>query len=206
MGRSSDARERLVDAAFRLWFRRSYADVGVSEICEAAGVQKGSFYHFFPSKTDLAVAVVDEVAGRFDAEIVGPYLADRTRPPLERLERLIDHHYDFALSNKEETGHVWGCPIGNLSVELSTQDDVLRARLSVFFARWAGAFTTLLDEAVAAGELPPHDTVAAGTVLLAYLQGMTVLAKAGNDPGVFRTIGPTIAAIATAQAAAPAAA
>jgi TetR/AcrR family transcriptional regulator, transcriptional repressor for nem operon len=54
MGRTSEARERLIGTAGDLWHRRSYTDVGVSEICETAGVQKGSFYHFFPSKQDLA--------------------------------------------------------------------------------------------------------------------------------------------------------
>ena len=60
MGRTSDARERLIEAAGDLWHRRSYTDVGVGEICAEAGVQKGSFYHFFPSKQDLALAVIDD--------------------------------------------------------------------------------------------------------------------------------------------------
>ncbi len=201
MGRSSNARERIVESAFALWFRRSYADVGVSEICAEAGVQKGSFYHFFPSKTDLGVAVIDEVEGRFRTEIVGSFLNDGAVAPLERLERLIEHHYAFAVANKAETGHVWGCPIGNLAIEMSTQDEVLRERLNVFFAAWAEAFTRLLDEAVACGDLPPHDTHSAGLSLLAYVQGVTVLVKTGNDPELIRTIGPTIVAIASAPAA-----
>jgi TetR/AcrR family transcriptional regulator, transcriptional repressor for nem operon len=205
MGRTSDARERLVETAFRLWFRRSYADVGVSEICAEAGVQKGSFYHFFPSKTELAVAVVDEIWRRFQQEVAAKYLHDDTRPPLERLERLLlEHDYRFACAGKAETGHVWGCPVGNLAVELSTQDEALRERLHVFFTGWAAALTELLDEAVEAGELEPHDTHTAGFSLLAYVQGMTVLAKAGNDPELIRTIGPTIVAIAGATATAAA--
>ncbi len=204
MGRTSDARERLVDSAFRLWFRRSYASVGVSEICDDAGVQKGSFYHFFPSKTDLAVAVVDDVWRRFRDEVAETYLGDDSTPPLDRLERMLEHNYRFASANKDETGHVWGCPVGNLAVELSTQDEPLRDRLSEFFADWAGAFTRLLDEAVAAGDLPRHDTHAAGLALLAYVQGLAVLTKAGNDPELYRTIGPTIRAIASAPAVVPA--
>jgi TetR/AcrR family transcriptional regulator, transcriptional repressor for nem operon len=198
MGRTSDARERLVDTAFRLWFQRSYASVGVTEICAEAGVQKGSFYHFFPSKADLAVAVVDEVWRRFQDDVVATYFADDRTPPLERLERLVERDYRFATANKQETGHVWGCPVGNLAVELSTQDEPLRDRLSDFFADWAGAFTRLLDEAVEAGDLPPHDTRSAGLSLLAYVQGLAVLAKAGNDPELYHTIGPTIHAIANA--------
>jgi TetR/AcrR family transcriptional regulator, transcriptional repressor for nem operon len=198
MGRSSNARERIIESAFSLWFRRSYADVGVSEICADAGVQKGSFYHFFPSKTDLAVAVVEEVERRFRTEIFDTFLDDRGVPPLARLEKLIEHHYAFAVANKEETGHVWGCPIGNLAIEMSTQDEALRERLNVFFADWAAAFSHLLDEAVACGDLPPHDTHAAGLALLAYVQGVTVLVKTGNDPELLRTIGPMIVAIAGA--------
>ena len=200
MGRTSDARSRLIESAFALWFRRSYADVGVSEICAEAGVQKGSFYHFFPSKTDLAIAVVDGVEQRFRTEIAGPYLNNPDVPPLERLERLIEYHYAFAVANKAETGHVWGCPIGNLAIELSTQDEVLRERLNGFIAAWAETFSHLLDEAVACGDLPPHDTHSAGLSLLAYVQGVTVLVKAGNDPELIRTIGPTIVAIASAPA------
>jgi TetR/AcrR family transcriptional repressor of nem operon len=196
MGRTSDARERLIEAAFRLWFTRSYADVGVNEICAEAGVRKGSFYHFFASKADLAIAVIDDVWQRFRTEVAGRFLENESLPPLQRLEALIEHDYRFAVASKAETGHVWGCPIGNLAVELSTQDDDVRERLNEFFGLWAGEFTRLLDEAVAAGDLPPHDTRAAGVSLLAYVQGMTVLAKTGNDPELIRTIGPMILALA----------
>ena len=200
MGRSSDARERIIESAFRLWFQRSYAGVGVGEICADAGVQKGSFYHFFASKTDLGVAVVDEAERRFRLEIVSSYLDDQRVPPLERLERLMEHYYTFAVANRAETGHVWGCPVGNLATELSTQDEALRERLNVFFAHWASAFTSLLDDAVVRGDLPPHDTRSAGLSLLAYLQGVTVLSKTGNDPDLIRSLGPMIVGIANAPA------
>jgi TetR/AcrR family transcriptional repressor of nem operon len=204
MGRKSDAREKLICSAFQLWFRRSYAGVGVTEICEDAGVQKGSFYHFFPSKTDLAVAVVDDVWRRFQEDIEPLYGGGDGTPPLDRLERLIEQNYRFALANKTDTGHVWGCPIGNLAVELSTQEEPLRARLSEFFDDWAAVFARLLDEAVADGAVPPHDTTGAGKALLAYVQGLSVLSKTGNDPELYRTIGPTIEAIARAPVTVPA--
>ena len=60
MGRKSDARPRILEAAARLLTSRSYASIGVAEICSEAGVPKGSFYYFFDSKLDLAKAVVDQ--------------------------------------------------------------------------------------------------------------------------------------------------
>ena len=55
-----DTRQRLLDTAEKLFYARSYEDVGVQEICREAGVKKGSFYHFFPSKRDLTLAILDD--------------------------------------------------------------------------------------------------------------------------------------------------
>src|SRR5512138_1338390 len=60
MGRTSDAKEKLLDVAFELIWDNSYGGVSVDQICERAGVNKGSFYHFFGSKADLAVAAYQE--------------------------------------------------------------------------------------------------------------------------------------------------
>lgn len=60
MGRTSDAKEKILAAARSLIGGRGYSALGVAEICKAAGVPKGSFYCFFESKEALALAVVDE--------------------------------------------------------------------------------------------------------------------------------------------------
>ena len=59
MPRTSDARDRIVSTAARLFLERSYQAVGVDELCQAADVRKGSFYHYFCSKSELAKAVID---------------------------------------------------------------------------------------------------------------------------------------------------
>ena len=56
MGRVSDAKDRLLDAAIKLVWRNSYGAVSVEDICHEAGVKKGSFYHFFPGKNELVAA------------------------------------------------------------------------------------------------------------------------------------------------------
>jgi TetR/AcrR family transcriptional regulator, transcriptional repressor for nem operon len=181
MGRHSDARERLIDAAGELWHTRSYADVGVSEICEHAGVQKGSFYHFFASKRDLALAVIDERwrtdgVGRMAPILTGPL------PPLRRLEVFLEHGLEEQLELKRSTGATVGCSFGNLVVELSTVDEVLRERLARLFDDWAHLLQVALDDAVAAGDLPEIDTWQAARGLLAFVEGLGVLIKAKDDP------------------------
>src|SRR5262245_53868323 len=56
MGRTSDAKDRLLDAAIKLVWRSSFAAVSVEDMCQEAGVKKGSFYHFFPGKNELVAA------------------------------------------------------------------------------------------------------------------------------------------------------
>ena len=181
MGRHSDARERLIEAAGDLWHTRSYADVGVSEICDHAQVQKGSFYHFFSSKRDLALAVIDEQwriqgLGRMAPILTGPL------PPLERLTLFLERGLEEQVQLKEATGATVGCSFGNLVVELATVDDVLRDRLAELFDDWAGLLQRALDDAVAAGDLPEIDTGQAARAMLAFIEGLGVVIKAKDDP------------------------
>jgi len=61
MGRTTtDTKQKLIDTALELIWKSSYGSVSVDDICKAADVKKGSFYHFFPSKVDLAIAAIEE--------------------------------------------------------------------------------------------------------------------------------------------------
>jgi TetR/AcrR family transcriptional repressor of nem operon len=201
MGRHSDARERLIVAAAELWHTRSYADVGVSEICEHADVQKGSFYHFFSSKRDLALAVIDEDwrregLGEMAGILTGPL------PPLERLLHLMERGLEIQLELKEATGATVGCPFGNLVVELANVDEVLRQRLSDLFDDWAALIQRTLDDAVAAGDLPEVDTGQAARAVLAFIEGLGVIIKAKDDPNAVADLLPLILRVAGADPAA----
>ena len=61
MGRTSDANERLMDAALDLIWEESYGSVTIDDICKRADVKKGSFYYFFSSKSDLAIAALERM-------------------------------------------------------------------------------------------------------------------------------------------------
>lgn len=187
----SNTRERVLKTARELFHARSYADVGVKEICDQAGVLKGSFYHFFPSKRDVALAVIEDMAEDWATGFVAEAF-DPALPPIERLDYMIDAAYFWQKAAKDLEGRMPGCLFGNLVLEISTRDDVLRAKLSAVLDKAALKFREALDQAVAAGDLAPMQTERTAEAMLAYLEGVLLLAKSRNDPELVREIGPAI--------------
>jgi TetR/AcrR family transcriptional repressor of nem operon len=190
MGRTSDARQSLVDSAGELIFERGYAAVGVAEICARAGVQKGSFYHFFPSKQALTVAAVDAYWTRQRA-CWAELLGDDRRPALDRLRAVFAANVDAQTADKRDRGVVLGCLLGNLALELSARDPVLRARLDDVFAEQVEMVAGALAAAAAEGTVDPGRAGAGSArALLAQLEGMLLFAKVANDPGVLDALWP----------------
>ena len=195
MTKAHDTRQRLLDTAEKLFYARSYEDVGVQEICREAGVKKGSFYHFFPSKRDLTLAILDASWNRYRETMLAQVFA-RDIPPLKRIERLLDSQYRHHKAVKDETGQVMGCPYGNLAGEMSTQDEGIRERLKRIFRDLEAPIEEVLDEAMAAGDLAELDSRATAGAMVAYLEGLTLMAKTWNDPEIVRALGPAMLKLA----------
>ena len=187
MGRDSDAKERILESAQSLIYARSYSNVGVQEICDEAKVKKGSFYHFFPSKRDLTLAVLERVRQEFLAH--AEIFFAKEIPPLERFDRLIQFDYESQKQLKETTGHMPGCPLANLASELSTQDEVIRKRVDEIFKELMIPFETALKDAVRLGDIPEVNITASAEAIFAYLEGIFLLAKTRNDPELILKLG-----------------
>lgn len=194
MNVETDTKDRILATARELFHGRSYADVGIKEICTMARVQKGSFYHFFPSKQDLAMAVIDDMANDWAHGFVAEAF-DEALPPIERLDYMVDAVYYWQKAAKTIEGRMPGCLFGNLALEVSTRDEVIRAKLNAVFAKASARFHQTLEQAVEDGEIPPLDTEATATAMLAYLEGVILLAKTRNDPEVVQILGPAIKTI-----------
>lgn len=142
LGQERPTRERLVDVAMRRFWADGYRATPLSAILEEAGVNPGSLYHYFPSKEDLLIAVLDRYL-----EGIGPMLLDPVweahRDPIERVFGLLDVYRQ----NVVATGCTYGCPIGNLALELADPPPPVRERIAANFARWVAAVETCLDDA-----------------------------------------------------------
>ncbi len=191
MNADTNTRTRILATAREMFHGRSYADVGIQEICEGAKVQKGSFYHFFPSKRDLALAVIDDMADDWAHGFVAEAF-DQNLPPMERLDYMVDAADYWQKAAKDIEGRMPGCLFGNLALEISTRDDVMRAKLNAVFDKAMGKFRVTLEEAIRDGVMAPLDTEATATAMLAYLEGIILLGKTRNDPDVILRLGPAI--------------
>jgi TetR/AcrR family transcriptional repressor of nem operon len=83
MGRTSTAKDRLIEAMIELIWTGSYGSTSVDQICERAGVKKGSFYHFFESKTALAVTSIEHGWTEHRKEL--DQIFSPVVPPVERI-------------------------------------------------------------------------------------------------------------------------
>jgi TetR/AcrR family transcriptional regulator, transcriptional repressor for nem operon len=181
MGRKSDARERILEAATELFGQRAYAAIGVAEIAAEAGVPKGSFYYFFPSKQALALAVVNRHWEHQRAEWLGILRAPDVLA--DRLRALFVSTAEVQRRAVAGTGSVVGCMLGNLALEVSAQDDPVRMRLQEIFEEQIDLVEAAIRAAVDADELSvpvPRETAKA---IVAQIEGLVLFAKLFNDPG-----------------------
>ena len=186
MGRTSDAKSRLIAAAMELIYARGYTAVGVQEICEQAGVNKGSFYHFFPSKQALVLAVIEAHTQQLQRgwrEVMSAPCSLNTR-----MHHLFEAAYESQRICANDGGQMLGCPLGNLALELSTHDPCIRLKLSEAFATWTHMIEHALREATTHGDLPPLDVAATAQTIVAYFQGVVLLAKTRNDPTLVKAL------------------
>lgn len=137
------------------------------------------------------MAVIDDMAEDWAHGFVAEAF-DQNLPPMERLDYMVDAAYYWQKAAKDLEGRVPGCLFGNLALEVSTRDEVLRAKLNAVFDRASRKFHETLDEAVESGEIRPLDTAATAMAMLAYLEGVILLAKTRNDADVVLKLGPAI--------------
>ncbi|BCZ21447.1 TetR/AcrR family transcriptional regulator [Mycobacterium senriense] len=137
-----DVPRRLLAAGLDLVHARGFAASGVKDITDAAGVPKGSFYAYFPSKEAFAAAILEHYWADIEARLV-PILG-AAGSARERITRFF-----HALADEHETGNfLLGCLVGNLSLELGGSSDQVRAELVRILDRW----DTAIAECVRSGQ------------------------------------------------------
>lgn len=138
----TDTRERLVDAAMRLFWEQGYRNTSIQDVLGEAEANSGSLYHYFPTKQDLLVAVLERYRDGIRRLLLRPAWEDEY-DPLERVFALLDHYR----SQLVVTDCFYGCPIGSLALELHEPDPPVREMLARNFEGWVDAVEACLEAA-----------------------------------------------------------
>ncbi|MFI0472452.1 TetR family transcriptional regulator C-terminal domain-containing protein [Halomonas sp. HMF6819] len=171
--KNTSTRDKLIDTGAELIAQHGYNATGINAVLNSCGVPKGSFYHYFSSKEDFGLAVIERFADDY-AEGLAALLEDESLAPLERLQRYFARGRDYMQTCNHETG----CLIGNLGQELSGQSDVFRDALNTVFQRWERHFVACLEAAQAQGVVSPRaDVQALASFILSGWEGAILRAK-----------------------------
>ncbi len=186
MGRVSDAKKNLMDAVLELIWTGSYGSTTIDQICEKAGVKKGSFYYFFDSKADVAAEAME--ASWQDRKVELDAIFSAIVPPLDRLRKYCDFSYRVQGELKAKYGYVLGCPQFALGSEICTQESDLQKIIQGILDYKRKYLESAVRDAHAAGLIQAPDAAATARMLLAYYEGLLTQARIQNDVEVLREL------------------
>jgi len=184
----SDTREHLVKTATELFLGKGYGSVGTSRICQSAGVNKGTFYHFFPSKSDLLIAAIGEYATSFNDAFEEIVQSDR--PASKKLIALFNVPAKANLKWYKMNGFAQGCLIGNMTLELSAVDKDVQQASQAELRKWAKTIEPVIAEFADAERLASLDPAKGAWCVITMIQGGLLMAKANNDPDQINALAP----------------
>lgn len=173
-----DTRNEIIRIGTGLIYRHGYNATGIEAILKEAGVPKGSFYHYFRSKEDFGLAVLDRFIEGFERRLI-TFLMDEEVTPLNRIRNFLES----ALARVSQNGCSRGCLIGNLGQEMADHNERFRERLNRIFDIWRLHIAECLRKAQQTGELDGDlDADAVAGFLLSGWEGAILQAKVLKSP------------------------
>ena len=142
--------------------------LSIGHLAAALGISKSGLYAHFGSKQDLQLAIVDEAAGIFDAEVVQPGLT--AEPGLARLLLVCDSFLDHL----ERQTFPGGCFFSGAALELAMRPGRVNERVTAILQSFGALIRSCVDAAITRGELPPTEDA---DVLTLELQGVLLAAN-----------------------------
>ena len=178
-----ETKRRLLEASLELMLKRGYSGLGVDDVLERTGISKGSFYHHFQNKQDMALQAI-ELYTNIGHELLGNCLTPDGRPALDRLRTFFDQLSGFYRSQ----GYL-GCLLGALGQELSGANQVFRTKIEECLNSLADTIAEHLQEAKRNGELADDvDTRQLANVLLNAWEGAALRSRLLRSPEPLRGV------------------
>lgn len=141
-------RTTILNAAFDEIYHKGFQGASVNEIVDRTGLTKGAFFHYFATKNDLGYAIADEVLREMTL--------DRWIRPLVAYKNPVHgiiHRFKKLIESTPEDHIACGCPLNNLTQEMSSVDSVFREKLLSVLELWISETERYLRKAQAEGYL-----------------------------------------------------
>ena len=179
---TKQTRAELLEAAFREVYEYGFQAASLERILRNTRLTKGALYHHFPNKQAMGLAVVEEVVGeRMRRRYVAPLMETDDPIPM-----LIEAFRLQAEAGMDKTMRC-GCPLNNLSQEMSGLDEEFRTHLRGIFEEWRQALTHAFERGQKQGNVRAEaNAEAVATFIIAVHEGMIGLGKTYRDPKILQ--------------------
>jgi TetR/AcrR family transcriptional regulator, transcriptional repressor for nem operon len=180
--KKTNTQSEIIRVGTDLIARQGYNATGIDMVLKEACVPKGSFYHYFKSKEEFGLAVINHFAESFEQRLE-MFLNNEDLAPLNRIRDFLES----SLTRVTQNQCTRGCLIGNLGQELADVNERFRTRLNEIFGTWRERFAVCLIEAQKRGELSGDvdPNVTAGFIL-SGCEGAILRAKVMKSPQPMR--------------------
>ncbi len=179
------SKERLIAAATKLFYRKGFTAVGTKEICQEAAVNKGTFYHFFPSKVALARDALTHYA-MLMAEKQTQILSS-PGTAREKLELVCGSFLAANQELAEDPDNIHGCLLGNIALEVAQADSKIGEHVNQLMKHSCSGMAILVKELIEEFQVEdPVEPEEGAKRIMAYVEGCLMFAKAHNDIGELR--------------------
>ena len=174
-------KNRIVETAQLLFHLQGFSNTSMDDIIRKSEVKKGNLYFYFKSKDALGYAVLDRCTEDFTQRCL--ILNSKPGRALQKIYDMLDQ-MEQGLREKRCRG---GCLFGNFAIEMSDIHEGFRKRVEKVFDAWTLQLQEVLDFAKQEGEINRSvNTLALAQLLVAAMEGATMLAKTKKDPKAFR--------------------
>lgn len=184
--RSNDpvgVRRRTIEAAAAAFQTHGYHAAGMQEIMRDLGVSRGAVFHHFPTKKDLALAVITE---HVSAEVEDCWKSVVRDAP-DAAQGILAA-FDGVIAQLVAAGAVRGCPLNNLALELCLADPAFRKAIDAQYADWRDTLRRRLESDLDAGRAryAAADPAGFAAMVVSTYSGAMAMAKAGQDVEALR--------------------
>jgi AcrR family transcriptional regulator len=168
-------RAKMLDAAARAFQSAGYGATSMHDLQRTASVSGGALHHHFPTKKDLALAVIAE---RVAPEVFATWISAVQNAPTTAGG--IIQVFETTIADLDAKGSVLGCPLGNLAVELSLADSDFRGAIAGEYELWRRAITERLKTDLAKGKarFAKDDPAGFASLVIAIFSGAMSISKA----------------------------